>query len=96
MSEAPVKELYRGRADGVRGDEGSGGFIRTAAGYRPLTTSPAVARIPPPAEGPPVRDARRGRSTAVGAAPPWAQHVVGSRRSGSGPGIPWCGAGRGW
>ena len=49
MSEAPVKELYRGRADGVRGDEGSGGFIRTAAGYRPLTTSPAVARIPPPA-----------------------------------------------
>ena len=22
MSEAPVKELYRGRADGVRGDEG--------------------------------------------------------------------------
>ena len=49
MSEAPVKELYRGRADGVRGDEGSGGFIRIAAGYRPLTTSPAVARIPPPA-----------------------------------------------
>ena len=68
MSEAPVKELYRGRADGVRGDEGSGGFIRTAAGYRPLTTSPGVARIPPPAEGPPVRNARRGRSTAVGAA----------------------------
>ena len=24
MSEAPVKELYRGRADGVRGDEGLG------------------------------------------------------------------------
>ena len=45
MSEAPVKELYRGRADGVRGDEGSGGFIRTAAGYRRKPAAPAVARI---------------------------------------------------
>ena len=48
MSEAPVKELYRGRADGVRGDEGPGGFIRPAAGrLRPL-----------------VREYRRARSTA--------------------------------
>ena len=44
MSEAPVKELYRGRADGVRGDEGSGGFIRSAAGYGRRATAPAVAR----------------------------------------------------
>ena len=45
MSEAPVKELYRGRADGVRGDEGSGGLNRTAAGYRRKPAAPAVARI---------------------------------------------------
>ena len=49
MSEAPVKELYRGRADGVRGDEGSGGFIRPAAGFRRKPPSPAVARISPSA-----------------------------------------------
>ena len=53
MSEAPVKELYRGRADGVRGDEGSGGFIRPTAGYRLQTTSPRccaniAARVGPP------------------------------------------------
>jgi len=47
MSEAPVKELYRGRADGVRGDEGSGGFIRPAAGYYRKPPAPAVARISP-------------------------------------------------
>ena len=57
MSEAPVKELYRGRADGVRGDEGSGGFIRPTAGCRLQTTSPRccatpAARVgPPPAQG---------------------------------------------
>ena len=49
MSEAPVKELYRGRADGVRGDEGSGGLNHPAAGCYPQTTSPAGARISPPA-----------------------------------------------
>ena len=49
MSEAPVKELYRGRADGVRGDEGPGGFLRPAAGYNSQITSPAVARISPSA-----------------------------------------------
>ncbi len=47
MSEAPVKELYRGRADGVRGDEGPGGINRPAAGYRRRAASPAVARISP-------------------------------------------------
>ncbi len=47
MSEAPVKELYRGRADGVRGDEGPGGFIRPAAGCYPRTTASACARISP-------------------------------------------------
>ena len=46
MSEAPVKELYRGRADGVRGDEGSGS-IRPAAGCYPRATASAVARISP-------------------------------------------------
>ena len=49
MSEAPVKELYRGRADGVRGDEGSGGINRPAAGCYPRATSPASARISPSA-----------------------------------------------
>ena len=49
ISEAPVKELYRGRADGVRGDEGPGGFIRPAAGCYPRPPSPAVARISPSA-----------------------------------------------
>ena len=49
MSEAPVKELYRGRADGVRGDEGSGGINRPAAGCYPRTTASAVARISPSA-----------------------------------------------
>ena len=52
MSEAPVKELYRGRADGVRGDEGPGGFIRPAAGYCRRAASPAVARISPCAQHP--------------------------------------------
>ena len=47
MSEAPIKELYRGRADGVRGDEGSGGFIRPTAGYYRKPPAPAVARISP-------------------------------------------------
>ncbi len=49
MSEAPVKELYRGRADGVRGDEGSGGFIRLAAGCCRRAASPPVARRSLPA-----------------------------------------------
>ena len=47
MSEAPVKELYRGRADGVRGDEGPGGFIRPAAGYRRKPPTAVVARLSP-------------------------------------------------
>ena len=47
MSEAPVKELYRGRADGVRGDEGPGGFLHPAAGCYPRTTAPDCARISP-------------------------------------------------
>ena len=47
MSEAPVKELYRGRADGVRGDEGPGGINRPAAGYCRRATSPTSARISP-------------------------------------------------
>ena len=51
MSEVPVKELYRDRADGVRGDEGSGGFIRPAAGCYPRATAPASARRSPPAQG---------------------------------------------
>ena len=50
MSEVPVKELYRDRADGVRGDEGSGGFIRSAAGYHRKPTAPAVARLSPSAQ----------------------------------------------
>ena len=49
MSEAPVKELYRGRADGVRGDEGPGGLNLSAAGYYPKITAPAVARSSPSA-----------------------------------------------
>ena len=49
MSEAPVKELYRGRADGVRGDEGSGGI-----NHPPRAVIPGQPR-------PPVRDARRPR-----------------------------------
>ena len=53
MSEAPVKELYRGRADGVRGDEGSGGFIRPTAGYRLQTTSPRCCATPAARVGPP-------------------------------------------
>ena len=60
MSEAPVKELYRGRADGVRGDEGGGGFIRL-----PRAT---IIRQPHPL----LRDDRRARSTAVRVGPPCA------------------------
>ena len=52
MSEAPVKELYRGRADGVRGDEGPGGINRPAAGYRRKPPSSACARISPCAQHP--------------------------------------------
>ena len=52
MSEAPVKELYRGRANGVRGDEGSGGFIRPTAGYRLQTTSPRCCATPAGRVGP--------------------------------------------
>ena len=54
MSEAPVKELYRGRADGVRGDEGSGGINRP-----PRAAIPGQPR-------PPVREYRRPRRTRVG------------------------------
>ncbi len=70
MSEAPVKELYRGRADGVRGDEGSGGFIRPAAGCYPRPPPPACARLSPPAQG------RRPRRAAVRVGPPPAQGRV--------------------
>ena len=59
MSEVPVKELYRDRADGVRGDEGSGGFIRSAAGYRRKPTAPAVARLSPSAQARRPRRARK-------------------------------------
>ena len=57
MSEAPVKELYRGRADGVRGDEGSGGLNRPPRAAAPSRQQPLV------------RDYRRPRRTAVRVAP---------------------------
>ena len=47
MRSAPVKELYRGRADEARGDEGSGGTARFAAGGDPKIPSPAIGRISP-------------------------------------------------
>ena len=48
MSEAPVKELYRGRADGVRGDEAtylsmSVRHGRGASGRRPFLPLPAFS-----------------------------------------------------
>ena len=47
MRSAPVKELYRGRADEARGDEGSGGTARFAAGGDPKIPLPAIGRISP-------------------------------------------------
>ena len=61
MSEAPVKELYRGRADGVRGDEGKAAAhaLRAAAASSAPPQATAAGRLRPL-----VREYRRARSTA--------------------------------
>ena len=61
MSEAPVKELYRGRADGVRGDEGKAAAHALRAAAAPSAPPRATAAGQP---RPPVREYRRARSTA--------------------------------
>ena len=67
MSEAPVKELYRGRADGVRGDEGKAAAhaLRAAAAS---SAPPRAAILGQPR--PLLREYRRLRRTAVCVGPP--------------------------
>ena len=61
MSEAPVKELYRGRADGVRGDEGkAAAHALRAAAASSAPPRATVASQPRPL----LRDYRRPRRTA--------------------------------
>ena len=69
MSEAPVKELYRGRADGVRGDEGKA----AAHALRAAAASSAPPRAAAAGQPHPLlRDARCPRRAAVRVAPPCA------------------------
>jgi len=66
MSEAPVKELYRGRADGVRGDEGkAAAHALRAAAASSASLRAAAAGQPHPL----LRDYRRARSTAARVGP---------------------------
>ena len=67
MSEAPVKELYRGRADGVRGDEGKAAAHALRAAAAP-SAPPRAAILGQPR--PLLREYRRLRRTAVRAGPP--------------------------
>ena len=67
MSEAPVKELYRGRADGVRGDEGKAAAHALRAAAAP-SAPPRAAILGQPR--PLLREYRRLRRTAVRVGPP--------------------------
>ena len=67
MSEAPVKELYRGRADGVRGDEGKAAAHALRAAAAP-SAPPRAAILGQPR--PLLREYRRLRRTAVCVGPP--------------------------
>ena len=67
MSEAPVKELYRGRADGVRGDEGKAAAHALRAAAAP-SAPPRAAILGQPR--PLLREYRRPRRTAVCVGPP--------------------------
>ncbi len=70
MSEAPVKELYRGRADGVRGDEGKAAAHALRAAAAP-SAPPRAAILGQPR--PLLREYRRPRRTAVRVGPLSAQ-----------------------